>query len=231
MVVKQNPLTHKTKESVSKNTASTEKKSKDRVLREVVRTIASILVALSGLPLLSDKVFTFTLENNFGFADTQTFIWVLSQSICPLLLILAANFKPYILAYTIPVYLYAIQLYWIFDPTLYFDDPLLHLYALGCVIVFVFLVRLVHIKIYKAHWERTQRISSLERILDLYINKQARENNLVKLKAILNRANRKYDRGEITRDELEKVLFDVYYEYNKIVEKDEEGDSFFPYFN
>lgn len=151
------------------NRESIEKKSKDQVTKEVVRAIASILVALSGLILLSDKVFTFTLENNFGFKSTTAFIWILSQSISPLLLALAANFKPYKLAYTIPVYLYAIQLYWVFDPSIKSDEALLHIYALGCVVIFVLLVWLIRTKIYKAHQERSRRISLLERILDLYI--------------------------------------------------------------
>ncbi len=166
--MKNNPSKAQTQTSESSK-ASIKEKSKNPVLREAIRAVASILVALSGLPLLSDKVFTFTLENNFGFEDTQTFLWVLTQSVSPLLLVVGANFKPYKLAYIFPVYLYSIQLYWVFDSGLYLDDPLLHVYAFGCVVVFIFLIRLIHIKLYKARQERTSRISLLERILDLYI--------------------------------------------------------------
>jgi len=166
--VKNNPSKAQTQTSeLSK--ASIKERSKGPVLREAIRAVASVLVALSGLILLSDKVFTFKLENNFGFEDTQTFLWVFSQSISPVLLILGANFKPYKLAYIFPVYLYSIQLYWVFDSGLYLDDPLLHVYALGSVVVFVLLVRFIHIKLHKARQERTSRISLLERILDLYI--------------------------------------------------------------
>lgn len=51
------------------------------------------------------------------------------------------------------------------------------------------------------------------------------------LKAILNRANRQYDRGEITKEELKKILFDIYYEYRKIIDEEEDDDFFFPLFN
>ncbi len=165
--MKNNPSKAQTQTSESSK-ASIKEKSKNPVLREAIRAVASILVALSGLPLLSDKVFNFELENDYGFGDAQTFIWVLTQSISPLLLILGANFNPYKLAYTIPVYLYAIQLYWVFDTSLQFDDALLHVYALGCVTVFVLLVRFIHSKLHKARQERASRISLLERILDLY---------------------------------------------------------------
>ena len=65
--------------------------------------------------------------------------------------------------------MYAIQLYWVFNPSIQFDDALLHIYALGCVVVFVLLVRFIHLKLYRAYKEQESRISLLERILDLYI--------------------------------------------------------------
>jgi len=54
------------------------------------------------------------------------------------------------------------------------------------------------------------------------------KNSLEKLKIILNRANSQYDKGEITKAELRKVLFDVYYQYRKLTEDD---DNFFPSLN
>ncbi len=156
---------------------SIRQKSKDQVTKEVTRSIASIIVTLSGLLLLSDKVFSFELENNFGFQDTKTLIWVLSQSLSPLLLVFAANFKPYKLSYTIPAYLYFIQIYWVFDPFMRFDDVLLHLYALGFVVIFIFLVRLINIRIYKAHLEKSHNLSLLQNILDLYIKADGKGDN------------------------------------------------------
>ena len=123
--------------------------------------------------------------------------------------------------------MYAIQLYWVFDSGLYLDDPLLHVYAFGCVAAFIFLIRFIHSKLHKVRQERTSRISFLENLLDLYTNKQSRENNLVGLKALLSQANRQYDRGEISKDELQKVLYDVYYEYKVIEEDDDKLSSLF----
>ena len=61
-------------------------------------------------------------------------------------------------------------------------------------------------------------------------------NRLEILKATLNRANMQYDRGEITKEELKKVLFEVYYQYRKIMEEEEEAitddfSSFLSFFN
>lgn len=172
-------LTSKTSNSLKKSTSKDkeliEPKSKGPAIREVTRSVASILVALSGLLLLSDKVFSFKLEDNFHFQDTKTFIWVVSQSLSPLLLAFAANFKPYRLSYIIPAYLYFIQLYWVFNPSIQFDDALLHLYAIGFVIVFIFLVRLINIRIYKARFESPEEIGLLKNILDLFIKADAKK--------------------------------------------------------
>lgn len=97
------------------------------------------MVALSGLILFSDKVLTFELQNNFGFKKTSTFIWVLSQSLSPILILVASLFKPYKTSYLIPVYIYSIQIYWVFKPSIRFDDVLLQTYAFGCSIGFLLL--------------------------------------------------------------------------------------------
>src|SRR5690606_39433610 len=65
----------------------------DQVLKAAIRTFASILVALSGLILFADKVFPYELSNNYGFSDSQTFIWVFSQTLAPLLLVLGLVFR------------------------------------------------------------------------------------------------------------------------------------------
>ena len=113
--------------------------SNDQGVKGGIRIVGSIIVALSGLMLFSDKVLTIELTNNFGFKNTSTFLWVLTQSLSPFLLVLASVFKPYRISYTIPVYFYTIQLYWVFDPSLKMDDALLHLYAFGSVLGFLLL--------------------------------------------------------------------------------------------
>lgn len=139
----------------------------DQVLKASIRTFASILVALSGLILFADKIFPYELSNNYGFADSQTFIWVFSQTLAPLLLVLGLVFRPYFISITIPVYIYFIQMYWVFSPGVRFDDALLQIYALGTVAGFVTLIAAINWYFHHATNQRQRTISQLEKALDL----------------------------------------------------------------
>jgi len=139
----------------------------DQVLKASIRTFASILVALSGLILFADKIFPYELSNNYGFSDSQTFIWVFSQTLAPLLLVLGLVFRPYFISITIPVYIYFIQMYWVFSPGVRFDDALLQIYALGTVAGFITLIAAINWYFHHATNQRQRTISQLEKALDL----------------------------------------------------------------
>lgn len=142
-------------------------KLNDLVTKAGIRIAASLLVALSGLVLFTDKVTTFGITSSFGFQDTQTFIWALSQSFSPLILILGSCLRPYRIAYTIPGYIYFIQIYWVFHPDIRFDDVFLQVYAIGFVSAFTTLVIVIN---YLFQGERDQEVeyqSNLEHYLDL----------------------------------------------------------------
>ncbi|MGG6230941.1 hypothetical protein [Tenacibaculum sp. SDUM215027] len=125
----------------------TKLKSKDQAVKGhnpetkfILRIFGSLLVALSGFILFIDKVTKgFHLENNFGYDDTETFIWVISQTLSPLILITASVFKPYKTSYLIPIYIYAIQLYWVFESNALLDNGYLHIYATGFCLSFLLL--------------------------------------------------------------------------------------------
>lgn len=128
------------------------------------RTLASLIVALSGLVLFADKVLFFEFDNLYGFKNPQTLIWVISQTISPLILVLGAVFRPYKVAYTIPVYFYSVQLFWVFEPDIPFDDLLLQIYAIGCVVGFIMLILSLNLiyarlvkrkKVKSSFWEET----------------------------------------------------------------------------
>ena len=115
----------------------------------VNRIFATILVALSGILLILDKVFSLLgIEgsNTFGYSSYANFIWTLTQSIAPLLIIIVIllKLKPYLLACAIPVYCYLLQLVWVFS-SLHSDDPLIYIYALG--VFFLFCTLFVIIKL------------------------------------------------------------------------------------
>jgi len=139
------------------------------------RIFASLIIALSGMILFTDKVITFNLEDNYGFQDSQTFIWVLCQTLSPLVLILGAVFRPYKIAYLIPVYFYSIQMYWVFMPNIKFDDELLQVYAIGCCIAFAAIVITLNVIYSRMVKTRKAKESFLEECLDFSIELNQRK--------------------------------------------------------
>lgn len=186
----------------------TKTKYNDRVLKATIRTFASIIIAFSGLILFTDKVITLEFSNNYGFADTQTLLWVFAQSVSPLLIMLGFVFKPYKIALTIPVYMYFVQLYWVFNPAVRFDDVYLQVYAIGAVAGFVALVVAINWYFHQASDRRQKTIGQLERALDLDLM----EGIQILIRFIVVDIKKKYisegDRKEYVRDyiaELDKI--------------------------
>ena len=133
------------------------------------KIFASILVILSGAILFLDKIINVELSNNYGYEDSQTFIWVLCQTLSPVLLILGAVIKPFITSYTIPLYFLSIQLIWVFNPSIQFDDSLLHTYALGCVGFSILTFFVIKGIIKKQHELSNSKDAVIEKLLNLSI--------------------------------------------------------------
>jgi hypothetical protein len=150
----------------------------DPATRAAIRVLGSILAILSGILLFSDKIVQIQFTNTYGFADSQTFLWVLSQSLSPLVLIAASLFKPYRISYSVPVYFYFIQIYWIFDSSLKWDDSLLHIYAFGSALLFCITILIISHIFKVALKERESKISFLEEMLDLKSNIFKKESGL-----------------------------------------------------
>ncbi len=100
----------------------------------------AFLCVLSVAILFVDKFTTFGITNTYGYRTPETFIWMIAQSVSPIILCMAAFLKAQRIFYFLPIYVYFIQTYWSFDSSLKADDPILHLYAIGFSIgVFAFL--------------------------------------------------------------------------------------------
>ena len=149
---------------------SEEKKLKSPVHNTAIRAFASLLIILSGIAPISDKVITFELANNFGFSDTSTFVWTTSQTLAPILMALGAFLKPYRISYLVPIYLFTVQFIWIFGTSYEFDDALLHFYAIGIVICFLILVITINSLFSIAFKRQDSKMSFLEKALDLSID-------------------------------------------------------------
>lgn len=105
----------------------------------IKKLFGSFLLVLSVAILFTDKVTTFGITESYGYRNTETFIWMICQSLSPILLCIGAMLKPYKFFYFVPIYIYFIQIYWVFDHTMTVDDPILHLYALGfCIGALIF---------------------------------------------------------------------------------------------
>ncbi|MCM4160356.1 hypothetical protein FHG64_18740 [Antarcticibacterium flavum] len=191
------------RESIWKKLTKT--KYNDQVLKVTIRTFASALVAVAGFMLFADKILEVNFAETYGFADSQTFLWVFTQSISPLLLIIGLVFKPYKIAITIPVYMYFVQLYWVFNPAIRFDDILLQTYAIGAVLGFIALVVVINWFFHKASDKRQRTIGQLERALDLDLI----EGIQVLIRFIVVDIKRKYiteeNRKEYVRDYMAKL--------------------------
>jgi hypothetical protein len=129
------------------------------------RIIASLLVVFAGSNLLIDKFIDFKFENNFGFYDSATLVWTISQSLCPILICFASAFKPLKISYTIPIYVYTIQLYWTFT-TPKSDREYMYWYCSGTVFLFILAVFL-YSKYLAIEKEKDATISVLQAVLDL----------------------------------------------------------------
>ncbi|MFC7774069.1 hypothetical protein [Flavobacterium sp. GCM10027622] len=131
------------------------------------RIIASIIVILAGVLTITDKIYTFHFTNNYGFYDSQTLVWTFTQMIAPIILILGFTLNPFKISFTVPVYLYSVQIYFIFS-SLTSDKGLVHLYAIGSVLLFIVCV-IVFNFIFKEERSKEEQITALEALLDLHI--------------------------------------------------------------
>lgn len=124
------------------------------LIREDYSYFASLLVALSGFVLYSDKALVylnwlFEVPDKFTFSGVnfQTYVWLLSQTISPLLLVIGSFFRPFRIAYVIPVYCYMLQLFFIFLDYQLIDDEYLQLYVVGSTLLFIgLLFTILHLK-------------------------------------------------------------------------------------
>lgn len=131
------------------------------------RIIASLIVILAGLITVTDKMFTFHFANNYGFYDSQTLVWTFTQMVGPLILIIGFLLNPFKISFSVPVYMYSVQIYFIFS-SLINDKALVHYYASGSVLLFIVCVIAFNF-ISKEEQEKKSQITALEALLDLHI--------------------------------------------------------------
>ncbi|AYN67548.1 hypothetical protein D1013_09320 [Euzebyella marina] len=114
------------------------KERNDPGIIRISSLVSYILVALSGLVLYLDKVFLH-FDIQFGMLqkfeaigmDFSFYIWLISQTISPLLLLTALAIRWFNIILIIPFYCYFLQLYFVFKDHRIVDDNYLEWYAIG----------------------------------------------------------------------------------------------------
>lgn len=111
---------------------------------------ANIVVTLSGLLLYLDKVFTYyniviPIPSRLDPLDwdQETFIWFITQTFTPILLIIAFWLKANKWFFLIPLYCYILQLHFNLLDYKIIDSEYLYYYAFGTTLLTVFVVNLV----------------------------------------------------------------------------------------
>ncbi|WP_130735482.1 hypothetical protein [Flavobacterium sp. J27] len=141
------------------------------------RIIASFLVLVSGMILLSDLYvshYHIEFKNIYGFNSTSNFVFWLSMMVSQLLLIIAAQFKPYRISYLAPIYLISLSLYWIFFSNDYDNKSYFNLYVLGFSLALLIIVSLISMIVNKEKIEtenKNAKLKLLENIFDLTVLK------------------------------------------------------------
>lgn len=132
------------------STTQTNQKSVDQVT--TVKTIfGTVILILSGCILYLDKVFNYFgigQEMDFGYYVTlEAFIWHVSQTVFPLLILLAFQFKPKRWALISPLYIYSIQMMYILRDQHYIEAQYFWFYTIGfvlcCIICYQLTFRLI----------------------------------------------------------------------------------------
>lgn len=115
--------------------------------------LGTLIVILSGIILYADKIivffnWNFEMPSRYESYDFETFIWSISVTISPILLILAAHLKTYKLAYVIPLFCYTLQLWFIIYDLSIVDKDYLVWYAIASCI-FIIMIRSAYLRMEK----------------------------------------------------------------------------------
>ena len=118
-------------------------------LNERTSFIASLIIVLSGLVLYADKAMMGVdigafIPNKFveNGVDPATFVWIVGQTVSPMLIIAGSILKPHFYAYIVPIYCYILQFYFILIDYSLVDNGYSYWYSLGIAAVLLLIMQL-----------------------------------------------------------------------------------------
>ena len=146
-------------------------KSNDQETSKIYPSVfPTVLIILSGLILYLDKIFVFfdvQLENNHGYQQTEEFIWSLSQTLSPIIIVIGLYLKPFKEALIVPLFCYVIQLWFVLDSSLTVDRPLTWVYVLGTVVFIV----IISVGIKRILIRRSKLLQLRESVMEKIVSK------------------------------------------------------------
>ena len=129
------------------------------------RIVGSFIICFSALLLCADKLvqyLPFEIKEIHGFSSLEDYVWVLMQSVAPLVIIVGTLFKPFKITYLVPTYVYCLQLSWSLSENTN-DHYLANAYAMGIFCTLMFSVLYILNKIDKRYKKiRSEELEFIE---------------------------------------------------------------------
>ncbi|TSE05428.1 hypothetical protein FOF46_22965 [Aquimarina algiphila] len=145
---KPNPLTYQPLKDRVRATADKILKNESKFT--ATRILGSIAIVLSGVILYVDKImalfnYEFVIPEKFLLAGVnfQTFVWLMCQTISPLVLVSGALLRAYSVAYLVPIYCYVLQLLFLLKDYKLIDDDYLYWYTFGMTMLVAFVIQVI----------------------------------------------------------------------------------------
>lgn len=142
---------------------------KENIENKYQTVFGTVLIALSGCILYLDKAFNYVGyegQVNSDYYDFDTLVWVMCQTISPILIIVGANFKPFRISYVIPLYCYCLQVYYVFFDLRIVEKEYTPYYAFVTAIGVYFLITYLKHLLNHLHAIKNVEIELLESIIE-----------------------------------------------------------------
>ena len=135
----------------------------------VTNIVGTIFIILSGFILYLDKFFIYlniTVENLHGWSDQENFIWSLTQTITPFLIMIGLYLRPYFVSLLIPIFCYVLQFYFVLDSSMRIDKPMTWIYVTGTSILLIFVIWVIKQFLIRIESIRNIKMSLMEEIIN-----------------------------------------------------------------
>ena len=136
---------------------------------KVAKIFATTLIILSGLILYLDKIydyFNITIDDLHGWSNQANYIWSLTQTISPILIMTGLYLRPFIISLFVPIFCYVLQFYFVINSDIVLDNPMTWLYVTGTSILILFTIRFIKKQLDYIASLNNLKIEVMEEIID-----------------------------------------------------------------